>query len=84
MLAEDCLPDLRTTRRSRHFEQMSDADVMRQIAQEHGLSADIEVGSAHTVLAQVNHRTSPSCANVRGRRASSLGRRHALARRAPE
>jgi phage protein D len=34
---------------------MSDADVMRQIAQEHGLSADIEVpGSAHTVLAQVN------------------------------
>ena len=47
--------DLRMTRRSRHFEQMSDADVIRQIAQDHGLSAEVDVpGSAHTVLAQVN------------------------------
>lgn len=55
VLAEDRLQDLRMTRRSRHFEQMSDADVMRQIAQAHGLSADVDVpGSAHTVLAQIN------------------------------
>lgn len=55
VLAEDRLQDLRMTRRTRHFGQTSDADVMRQIAQGHGLSADIDVpGGAHTVLAQVN------------------------------
>jgi phage protein D len=55
VLAEDRLQDLRMTRRSRHFEQMSDADVMRQIAGDHGLSAEVDVpGGTHTVLAQVN------------------------------
>ncbi len=55
VLAEDRLQDLRMTRRSRHFEQMSDADVIRQIAQDHGLSAEVDVpGSTHTQLAQVN------------------------------
>lgn len=55
VLAEDRLQDLRMTRRSRHFEQVSDADVMRQIASDHGLNADVDVpGGTHTVLAQVN------------------------------
>ncbi len=55
VLAEDRLQDLRMTRRSRSFEAVSDADAMRQIAQEHGLSAELDVpGGMHRVLAQVN------------------------------
>ncbi len=55
VLAEDRLQDLRMTRRSRSFEAVSDADVMRRIAQEHGLSAEVDVpGAMHRVLAQVN------------------------------
>lgn len=55
VLAEDRLQDLRMTRRTRHFEQTTDAEVTRQIAQEHGLSADLDIpGGTHTALAQVN------------------------------
>lgn len=55
VLAEDRLQDLRMTRRSRSFQDKSDADVMRQIAQEHGLDADVDIqGGSHRVLAQVN------------------------------
>ena len=55
VLAEDRLQDLRMTRRSRVFENLSDADMMRQIASEHGLTAAIQVtGPQHRVLAQVN------------------------------
>jgi phage protein D len=55
VLAEDRLQDLRMTRRTRSFAQMSDADVMRQIATEHGLTPDLDVtGPTHRILAQLN------------------------------
>lgn len=55
VLAEDRFQDLRMTRRSRSFEDLSDSDVIRQIASEHGLRADIDVdGPTYQVLAQVN------------------------------
>jgi phage protein D len=54
-LAEDRLQDLRMTRRTRTFDNMSDADVMSQIANEHGLRPQVDVtGPTHKVLAQVN------------------------------
>ncbi len=56
LLAEDALQNLRMTRRSRTFEDMSDEDVMREIAQEHSLQPDFAdlVGPTHRVLAQNN------------------------------
>lgn len=54
-LAEDRLQDLRMTRRTRTFEDVSDEDVMQQIADEHGLDTDISIdGPTYKVLAQVN------------------------------
>lgn len=55
VLAEDRFQDLRMTRRTRSFERISDADVIRRVAAEHGLRADVDVpGPTHAVLAQVN------------------------------
>jgi phage protein D len=55
VLAEDRFQDLRMTRRSRSFTDVSDADVVRQIASDHGLTADVQVnGPSHKLLAQVN------------------------------
>ncbi|MBN1611445.1 MAG: phage late control D family protein [Polyangiaceae bacterium] len=55
VLAEDRLQELRMTRRSRTFENVSDADVVRQVAGEHGLQASVDVdGPTHRVLAQLN------------------------------
>src|SRR5206468_1209312 len=55
VLAEDAFQDLRMTRRSRTFTQQSDAAVIRSIAGEHGLTADVDVtGPTHKVLAQLN------------------------------
>ena len=55
VFAEDRLQDLRMKRRSRIFEQQSDADVARQLAGEHGLQATIDLpGPTHALLAQVN------------------------------
>jgi uncharacterized protein len=55
VLAEDRFQDLRMTRRTRSFLKLSDAQVMREIASEHGLDADIDVtGPTHDVLAQLN------------------------------
>jgi len=55
VLAEDRFQDLRMTRRSRTFADKSDADVMRSIAGDHGLTPQIDVsGPTHKVLAQVN------------------------------
>ncbi len=56
VLAEDRLQDLRMTRRTRAFEDVTIADVLRQIASEHGLQASIDVPSdpSYRVLAQVN------------------------------
>lgn len=55
VLAEDRLQDLRMTRRTRTFNDMSDADVFKRIASDHGLTPSIDVaGGTHKVLAQVN------------------------------
>jgi phage protein D len=55
VLAEDRLQAMRMTRRTRCFAQMSDADVFRQIASDHGLSAQVDVsGPSHEVLARRN------------------------------
>lgn len=55
VLAEDRLQDLRMTRRTRAFENVTDADVFEKLAREHSLTADVSVsGPTHRVLAQVN------------------------------
>jgi phage protein D len=55
VLAEDRLQDLRMTRRTRSFEDMSDADIIEQIAGEHNLSPDVMLaGPTHRVVTQVN------------------------------
>ena len=55
VLAEDRFQDLRMTRRTRTFSDVSDADVINQIANDHGLSASVDVnGPTYAVLAQVN------------------------------
>jgi phage protein D len=55
VLAEDRLQDLRMTRRTRTFVDVSDADVIGQIANEHGLSPNVDVsGPTYKVLAQIN------------------------------
>ncbi|MGY1776796.1 phage late control D family protein [Geodermatophilus sp. SYSU D00804] len=54
-LAEDRLQDLRMTRRTRSFEDVTDADVIRQVVGGHGLSAVVDVtGPAHRHVAQLN------------------------------
>ncbi|HEY3493722.1 MAG TPA: hypothetical protein VGK73_03505 [Polyangiaceae bacterium] len=53
--AEDRFQDLRMTRRTVTFSDVGDADVIRQIAGQHGLSADVSVdGPTYKVLAQLN------------------------------
>lgn len=55
VLAEDLLQDLRMTRRSRSFEDVSDEDVIDQIAGEHSLQTDVDIdGPTYRVLTQVN------------------------------
>ncbi len=55
VLAEDRFQDLRMARRTRTFEDKSDADAMKAVISEHGLTAEVDVdGPAHRVLAQVN------------------------------
>jgi len=55
VLAEDALQNLRMTRRTRTFEDVSDEDVFKKIAGEHGLTPNVAVsGATHKVLAQVN------------------------------
>ncbi len=55
ILAEDRFQDLRMTRRTRTFTDVSDADVIQQIANEHGLSPNVDItGPTYKVLAQVN------------------------------
>jgi len=53
--AEDRLQDLRMTRRTRAFADASFADVVRSIAGDHGLQAEVDAtGETYKVLAQVN------------------------------
>lgn len=55
VLAEDRLQELRMTRRTRTFEDVSDAEVVRRIASAHSLRADVDFsGPTHKVVAQVN------------------------------
>jgi phage protein D len=55
VLAEDRFQDLRMTRRTRTFADVTDADVFNQIANDHGLSPNVDVsGPSYKVLAQVN------------------------------
>lgn len=55
VLAEDAAQDLRVTRRTRTFEDSTDADVFQQIASDHGLQSDIDVsGPTYRVIAQLN------------------------------
>jgi len=53
--AEDRLQDLRMTRRTRTFPDVSDSDLFQQIASQHSLQASLDVsGPTHKVIAQVN------------------------------
>jgi phage protein D len=53
--AEDRLQDLRMTRRTRSFERRSDADIVRSIASDHGLQAQVDLGGgAQALVVQVN------------------------------
>jgi phage protein D len=55
VLAEDRFQDLRMTRRTRAFADMSDSDIFTQIAGDHNLTPDISItGPSHNILAQVN------------------------------
>lgn len=55
VLAEDRLQDLRMTRRTRTFEDATDADVFSRIASDHGLTPDVSLdGPTWKVLAQLN------------------------------
>jgi uncharacterized protein len=55
VLAEDRCQDLRMVRRTRTFEDVSDEDVFREIAGEHGLTPELDIeGPTYATLAQVN------------------------------
>jgi phage protein D len=55
VLAEDRLQDLRMTRRTRTFEDVSDRDVIDQIAAAQSLRTEVDIdGPTYPVLAQVN------------------------------
>jgi hypothetical protein len=55
VLAEDRLLDLRMERHTRSFENVTDADVIRQIAGQNGLTAQIDAdGPTYKVLVQLN------------------------------
>jgi len=55
VLADDRFQDLRMTRRTRTFADMSDSAVVQQIAGDHGLTPDVSLsGPTHKVLAQLN------------------------------
>jgi phage protein D len=54
-LAEDRLQDLRMTRRTRSFADVSDSDAFSRIANDHGLTPQVDLsGPTHKLLAQVN------------------------------
>lgn len=56
ILAEDALQNLRMTRRTRTFEDVSDEDVMNRVAEEHSLQTSFDdlSGPTYRVLAQTN------------------------------
>lgn len=55
ILAEDRGNDLRMTRRTRTFEDQTDAAIIERIASDHGLTPDVVLdGPTHRVVAQLN------------------------------
>lgn len=55
VLAEDRFQDLRMTRRTRAFNDVSDADIFDRVAHDHGLTPSVSVqGPTYRVLSQVN------------------------------
>ncbi len=55
VLAEDAAQELRQTRRTRTFEDMSDREVFEQIAHDHGLQSEIDMESPrYPVIAQLS------------------------------
>ena len=55
VLAEDGLQDLRLTRRTRTFTDATTADIADQLAGDHGLTADVDLGeTVRPVVAQLN------------------------------
>lgn len=55
VLAEDRFQDLRMTRRTRTFEDVTDRDVVERIANAHSLRTDLDLeGPTYRVLAQLN------------------------------
>jgi len=55
VFAEDRFQDLRMNRRTRTFTDVTDADVIKHIATDHGLSPSVDLsGPTYKVLAQVN------------------------------
>lgn len=55
VLAEDALQDLRMTRRTRTFTEVSDADVIKTVASAYGLQSKVDAsGPKYKVLTQVN------------------------------
>jgi hypothetical protein len=64
ILAEDHLQNLRMVRRSRTFEDTTLDDVVNTIANDHGLTADVDIDSPqYRVIAQLNRAILPSCRN---------------------
>lgn len=55
VLAEDALQNLRMTRRTRSFDNVTDADIFKKIAGNHNLTPNINAtGATHKIIAQVN------------------------------
>lgn len=55
VLAEDRFQDLRMERRTRSFEDHTDAEIIQQIAAQHGLTAQVDLdGPTYPVITQVN------------------------------
>jgi len=55
VLAEDRLQDLRMRRRTRTFEEITDAEMFQKIAADHSLQSAVDInGPTHKLLAQVN------------------------------
>ena len=68
VLAEDAAQSLRLTRRTRTFEDVTDAEVFEQIANEHSLRPNIDLsGPRHKVIAQLN-QSNLAFIRERGRR----------------
>lgn len=55
ILAEDRFQDLRMERRTRTFEDITDADLIRQVASQNGMTAQVDInGPTHRLIAQIN------------------------------